>query len=86
MALASAALFGASTPLSKLLLGDGDGPSTPEMLVRPFRFSALLARLHALNAEARRFAELIEPMVVNFCHGLTDSTAFAGVHRLLPRH
>jgi DNA-binding response OmpR family regulator len=33
-----------------LLMADGDGPSTQEMLVRPFRFSALLARLHALNA------------------------------------
>jgi DNA-binding response OmpR family regulator len=33
-----------------LLIADGDGPSTQEMLVRPFRFSALLARLHALNA------------------------------------
>jgi DNA-binding response OmpR family regulator len=32
-----------------LLMADGDGPSTQEMLVRPFRFSALLARLHALN-------------------------------------
>ena len=32
-----------------LLMADGDGPSTQEMLIRPFRFSALLARLHALN-------------------------------------
>ena len=39
---------GMSCPV--LLLGDGDGPSTQDMLVRPFRFSALLARLHALNA------------------------------------
>jgi DNA-binding response OmpR family regulator len=39
---------GLSCPI--LLLADGDGPSTQEILVRPFRFSALLARLHALNA------------------------------------
>src|SRR6266702_5867225 len=32
-----------------LLLTDGDAPTTQESLVRPFRFSALLARLHALN-------------------------------------
>ena len=38
---------------------------------------AAVERLHALNAEARRFAELIEPMVVNFCHGLTDSAALS---------
>jgi 5-methylthioadenosine/S-adenosylhomocysteine deaminase len=45
---------------------------------------AAVERLHALNAEARRFAELIEPMVVSFCRGLTDSTALSGMHRLLP--
>jgi 5-methylthioadenosine/S-adenosylhomocysteine deaminase len=50
------------------------------------RADAAVERLHALNAEARRFAEMIEPMVVNFCHGLTDSPPLAGVHRLLPRH
>jgi DNA-binding response OmpR family regulator len=33
-----------------LLLTDGDSPTTQEALARPFRFSALLARLHALNA------------------------------------
>jgi DNA-binding response OmpR family regulator len=33
-----------------LLMADGEGPSTQEVLIRPFRFSALLARLHALNA------------------------------------
>ncbi|HKB96789.1 MAG TPA: response regulator transcription factor [Rhizomicrobium sp.] len=32
-----------------LLLIDGDAPSTQETLARPFRFSVLLARLHALN-------------------------------------
>jgi len=36
-----------SCPL--LLLTDGDAPSTQESLARPFRISALLARLHALN-------------------------------------
>ena len=45
---------------------------------------AAVERLHALNAEARRFAELIEPMVVSFCQGLTDGTALSGLHRLLP--
>jgi 5-methylthioadenosine/S-adenosylhomocysteine deaminase len=47
---------------------------------------AAVERLHSLNAEARRLAGLIEPIVVNFCHGLTDSAALAGLHRLLPRH
>lgn len=32
-----------------LLLTDGDAPPTQDALARPFRFSALLARLHALN-------------------------------------
>jgi DNA-binding response OmpR family regulator len=32
-----------------LLLIDGEAPATPDTLARPFRFSALLARLHALN-------------------------------------
>ena len=31
-----------------LLLTDGEAPTTQEALVRPFRFSSLLARLHAL--------------------------------------
>ena len=48
---------GLSCPV--LLLGDGDGPSTPEMLVRPFRFSALLARLHALNAHQSGASETV---------------------------
>jgi DNA-binding response OmpR family regulator len=38
---------GLSCPI--LLLADGDGTASQEALVRPFRFSALLARLHALN-------------------------------------
>ena len=38
---------GLSCPL--LLLTDGDVPTTQESLARPFRISALLARLHALN-------------------------------------
>jgi DNA-binding response OmpR family regulator len=33
-----------------LLLTDSDSSTTLEALARPFRFSALLARLHALNA------------------------------------
>ena len=32
-----------------LLLTDGDGPVTHDTLARPFRFSTLLARLHALG-------------------------------------
>jgi guanine deaminase len=46
---------------------------------------AAVDRLGALNAEARRLAELIEPVVVNFCHGLTDTAALSHIHRLLPR-
>jgi DNA-binding response OmpR family regulator len=38
---------GLSCPV--LLLIEGDAPSTQETLARPFRFSNLLARLHALN-------------------------------------
>jgi len=38
---------GLTCPL--LFLTDGDAPATPESLARPFRISALLARLHALN-------------------------------------
>jgi len=40
--------LGMSCPI--LLLADGDGTPSHETLLRPFRFSALLARLHALNA------------------------------------
>jgi 5-methylthioadenosine/S-adenosylhomocysteine deaminase len=47
---------------------------------------AAVHRLHAVNANARRLAELIEPIVVNFCHGLTHNEALTGLHRLLPRH
>lgn len=36
-------------------------------------------RLGALNADARRFAERVEPMVSNFCRGLADDAA---MHRL----
>jgi 5-methylthioadenosine/S-adenosylhomocysteine deaminase len=46
---------------------------------------AAVDRLSALNADARRFAERIEPMVSNFCMGLTDDKALVGLHRLLPR-
>jgi len=38
---------GLSCPV--LLLTDGDGSSAHESLAKPFRFSALLARLHGLN-------------------------------------
>ncbi len=45
---------------------------------------AAVDRLGALNADARRFAERIEPMVLNFCRGLADDEVLAGLHRLLP--
>jgi DNA-binding response OmpR family regulator len=38
---------GLSCPI--LLLSDGDGSGVHESLAKPFRFSALLARLHGLN-------------------------------------
>src|ERR1700744_2550357 len=38
---------GLSCPV--LLLTDGDGVANQDSIIRPFRFSALLARLHALN-------------------------------------
>jgi 5-methylthioadenosine/S-adenosylhomocysteine deaminase len=43
---------------------------------------AAVDRLHAVNAEARRFAELMEPVVTDFCRGLTDG-ALPGMKRLL---
>jgi guanine deaminase len=47
---------------------------------------AAVERLHALNAPARQLAELIEPVVVDFCSGLTGGAALSRLHRLLPRH
>jgi 5-methylthioadenosine/S-adenosylhomocysteine deaminase len=46
---------------------------------------AAVDRLHAVNANARRFAELIEPVVTNFCRGLTDG-ALPGMNRQLAPH
>lgn len=46
--------------------------------------NAAVDRLQGMNAEARRVAELIEPVVVNFCNGLTAGPALSGLHRLLP--
>jgi len=45
---------------------------------------AAVDRLHVVNAPARRLAELIGPTVVQFCRGLPESPAIAGMHRLLP--
>jgi guanine deaminase len=45
---------------------------------------AAVERLQGLNADARRVAEMIEPVVVNFCNGLTGNPAVSGLHRLLP--
>lgn len=42
---------GLSCPI--LLLSDGDGSGSHESLAKPFRFSALLARLHGLNTHQR---------------------------------
>jgi 5-methylthioadenosine/S-adenosylhomocysteine deaminase len=41
-------------------------------------------RLAALNADARRFAERIEPMVSNFCRGLADDDAMHQLRRDIP--
>ncbi len=41
-------------------------------------------RLAALNAEARRFAERIEPMVSGFCRGLADDDAMHQLRRDIP--
>jgi 5-methylthioadenosine/S-adenosylhomocysteine deaminase len=49
------------------------------------RVEAAVERSRALNADARRLAEMIEPIVVDFCRGLSE-TALADLHRLLPRH
>jgi guanine deaminase len=38
-------------------------------------------RLGALNADARRFAERIEPMVSNFCRGLADDDTMHALRR-----
>jgi guanine deaminase len=45
---------------------------------------AAVDRLGALNADARAFAERIEPMVSGFCMGLTQEEALKGLHRLVP--
>jgi guanine deaminase len=45
---------------------------------------AAVDRLHAVNARARRFAEMIGPTVVQFCRGMAESPALAGMHRQLP--
>jgi 5-methylthioadenosine/S-adenosylhomocysteine deaminase len=42
---------------------------------------AAVERLSALNADARRFAERIEPMVSNFCRGLADDDAMHQLRR-----
>jgi 5-methylthioadenosine/S-adenosylhomocysteine deaminase len=43
------------------------------------KVQAAVERLAALNADARRFAERIEPIVSNFCRGLADDDM---MHRL----
>lgn len=45
---------------------------------------AAVDRLHAVNARARRFAEMIGPTVAQFCRGMADSPVLAGMHRQLP--
>jgi guanine deaminase len=45
---------------------------------------AAVERLAALNADARRFADRIEPMVSNFCRGLADHDAMHRLHRDIP--
>ena len=76
--------------VDKVLIGGHARVRRPRHRHRPAALSAkvnaAVERLAALNAEARRFAERIEPMVSNFCHGLSDSAALSGLHRLLPRH
>jgi 5-methylthioadenosine/S-adenosylhomocysteine deaminase len=42
---------------------------------------AAVERLAALNAEARRFAERIAPIVSNFCRGLADDDMMHGLRR-----
>jgi guanine deaminase len=44
---------------------------------------AAVDRLHALNARARKFAEMIGPTVVDFCRGMANSHEL-GMHRQLP--
>ncbi len=43
-----------------------------------------MERLGALNADARRFAERIEPMVANFCRGLADDDTMHALRRDIP--
>ena len=44
----------------------------------------VVERLLALNADARRFAERIEPMVSNFCRGLADDEEMHRLRRDIP--
>jgi len=46
---------------------------------------AAVERLAALNADARRFAERIEPIVSNFCRGLADDNMMRRLRRDLGR-
>ena len=46
---------------------------------------AAVERLAALNADARRFAERIEPIVSNFCRGLADNDMMHRLRRDLGR-
>src|SRR5215469_3713956 len=46
---------------------------------------AAVERLAALNADARRFAERIEPIVSNFCRGLADDDMMHRLRRDLGR-
>ena len=43
--------------------------------------NAAVDRLAALNADARRFAERLEPIVTNFCRGLADDDRMHRLHR-----
>jgi 5-methylthioadenosine/S-adenosylhomocysteine deaminase len=47
------------------------------------KVQAAVERLHAANAEARRFAELIGPVVNDFCFGLANGPATKHMHRVL---
>jgi 5-methylthioadenosine/S-adenosylhomocysteine deaminase len=49
------------------------------------RAQAAVERLAALNAEARRFAERMEPIVSNFCRGLADDDTMYRLRRDLGR-
>jgi 5-methylthioadenosine/S-adenosylhomocysteine deaminase len=78
------------TAVDKVLIGgklvvDGGRAIGVDHAALAAKAQQAVERLNALNADARRFAERIEPMVLNFCRGLADDGAMHRLHRDIPQ-